>query len=248
MLISTGPCPFCNSGNNTPCFATYDDGYHCFTCGKTKRGSNHFAAWFPNNTRNSEFYIPEHTGNPRQFSPKALGWLYDKYVFDDLIRKHGLFYVPSTESLGMPVFDDEGKMVFCQLRKDEPKRFITKGSKDNMFIAGDGSNTVVFVEDYISAIRVGEHVDTVCLFGTTMSLSNIERIVDTYSNFVIWLDGDEAGRKASDALEYRLIDVLMKKSLRYAWSCNTVKNVSTRTTDLDPKCYTDSEIKNIIGE
>ncbi len=134
MLISMGACPFCGGGNNTPCFAIYDNGYHCFTCGKKKSTDRLHYAYRPvlTSVPDKGMIIPKHTQNTCEFSPTVLKWLYSYYVYDPLIREYGIAYVPydkygrfEGESLILPVIINN-EVVSYQQRFFPNKQFVTK--------------------------------------------------------------------------------------------------------------------------
>ena len=253
MLLSMGPCPYCCGGNNTPCFATFDDGYKCYTCSRSKSQGADYNAWIPRSTKKAEFYIPEHTNDPGQFSPEALEWLYKYFIFSDTIKQYRIGYIQDTNSLLMPVFDGAGKLVFAQIRKLSSKEFLTKGSKESLFICTPGNSpdkwpdkSLVIVEDYISAIRVGKHRDCLCLFGTTLNKSSMTRLINQYTNFIVWLDGDIPGQTAAQSITDALSAALEKHAQAQAFSIIEPRTIDTRRTTKDPKCYTDNKIKLIV--
>ncbi len=141
MLVNMGACPFCGGGNNTPCFATYDNGFHCFTCGKKKSTDRAQYAYRPMlATMDKDLTLPEHTQNTCEFSPSVLKWLYSYYVYDDLIKQYNIAYVPFAEfgqfkgeSLILPAITD-GKLMSYQRRFFPNKQFITKGDKTSPFV------------------------------------------------------------------------------------------------------------------
>jgi hypothetical protein len=249
-----GACPFCGGGNNTPCFATYDNGYNCFTCGKKKAGDRLEYAYRPILRNETNMNLPEHTQNISEFSPTVLKWLYSYYVYDDLIKKYGISYVKYAkygsfegESLILPVIVDK-KLVSYQQRFFPNKKFLTKGDKSNiLYIECKGSDTLVLVEDYISAIRVGEHAHTICLQGVHMMYHVSKFLENIDMNIEIWLDPDKAGVDASVELLDKLKKILTVSSKYRAFAIRESRTVSIRTTEKQPKDYSGEEIKEILG-
>jgi len=123
---------------------------------------------------------------------------------------------------------------------------MTYGKKVS-FIASSSNNIqiLVLVEDFISAIRVGEVVDSFCLFGTSLVQGALSKIVQSYDSIVIWTDGDKSGQTAAEKLKalfnYEINKHLKERSYNYK-----EKAVFHVITEKDPKAYTKSEITNIL--
>ncbi len=258
LLISTGACPFCGNGNNTPCFAQYSDGYKCFSCGVTKtQDTNNYAFRPTMKTCDKKLDVPEHTQNIREFSPSVLQWLYKYYVYDDLIKKHGISYVKydkfnqfEGESLLFPQFHED-KLVFYTRRFFPSKQFIIRGDKSTPLIikcVHNVCNKVVIVEDFISAIRLAEHVHTVCLSGVHMNFSCRKFLESLTYNVEIWLDPDEAGQEASKIILSQLSKSMQYGSRYRAFQNRESRTIEIRSTALQPKDYSPQELKQILGE
>lgn len=123
---------------------------------------------------------------------------------------------------------------------------MTYGKK-RPFIASSGSDssTIVIVEDFMSAIRVGESVDAYCMFGTAVPYEQLQDIVKKYDRIVVWTDSDKAGRTAASKLT-SIIKKLINSEVRNRAFAKLNKIVLDVLTDLDPKCYTNSEIRQIL--
>jgi 5S rRNA maturation endonuclease (ribonuclease M5) len=199
--------------------------------------------------------LPEHTQNVNKFSPNVLKWLYSFYVYDDLIRKYGIAYSEYAEfgqfkgeSLILPVIVD-GDLKSYQRRFFPHKQFLTKGDKTSPFIIKCvGSNQMVLVEDYISAIRVGQFCNVVCLQGVHIQWNALKLIENSNMDIIIWLDPDEAGQTAAKDLEQRLVNRLQLGSRYKAFSFREPRAISILQTGKQPKDYCDIELQKIIGE
>ncbi len=251
-----GACSFCGGGNNTPCFATYDNGYHCFTCGKKKSTDRAQYAYRPMlKTLDKDLTLPKHTQNTCEFSPSVLKWLYGYYVYDELIRQYGIAYVPydkygrfEGESLILPVIVDN-QVVSFQQRFFPNKQFITKGDKTSPFmIKCEGSVCLVLVEDYISAIRVGQHSNVLCLMGVHISYAFSKLVQSLNMNIEIWLDPDEAGQTASKELLAKLTKDAYNCAKYRAFSIRESRTITIRSTKRQPKDYSPYEIQQILGD
>ncbi len=252
-LLSMGSCPFCGSGTRTSCFATYDDGYCCFTCGKKKIEKAGYA-WKPAFAQKPSgmMELPQMTQNISKFSLPVLQWLYKYYVFDELIKKYSISYVPPidkmSESLLLPVFDGQ-KLVSYQQRFFPKKSFITKGDKTQPYMikcANPISNEIILVEDFISAIRLGEHMNTICLFGVHISHVMSKFIENLNMNIKIWLDPDAPGRQASSEMSAKLTKSMIYCAKYRAFAVREPRTVEVIMTALQPKDYSDGELIAIL--
>lgn len=252
-LLSMGVCPKCDGGHKSPCYAEYDDGYKCFSCGLYKSYDNHRKAMMGLSSYkpvviNKDMYVPKHTRNTREFSPQILKWLYSFYVYDKLIKKHHIGYVADTgdwgDSVLLPVIKDN-EMVFVTRRFFPDKRVLGIGEKQ-VYKIKNGNKKLIIVEDYISAIRVEDFGDVYCLFGTYLNKTEIPTILDGYNEIIIWLDGDDAGIKGADKLikqlNYQIRENKRRFPLKYLgdWTITVIKS------EEDPKFYSPKEMERYI--
>lgn len=250
-LIKMGSCPFCEKGQNTSCFATYDDGYHCYSCGKHKSGDKDLYAFRNNVFKEIKINIPTIVQSPCEFSPRVLQWLYKYYVFENLIKKYNIGYVPKSdfkdESLMFGVYE-ENKLAFWQQRFFPNKSFITGGNKNTLFYINSfaNSNRIVLVEDYISAIRIGEFENVLCLWGVHVNYNMSKLLEELDMNVLIWLDPDEAGQTASKELLLKLTRNLESYAKFRAFAVQEPKSVCILSTDKQPKDYCDTELQHYL--
>lgn len=251
MLLSMGSCPFCLNGQSTPCFATYDNGYFCFRCGVKKSCDKSHYAFRPAPLQAAAIKVPNVTCD---FSPNVLQWLYKYYIFEDLIKKYGIYYVPSDEvseeSLLFGIYEEQ-ELVFWQRRFFPSKRFITGGDKNTPFLIMSekcihNADTIVLVEDFISAIRVGEHANVLCLWGVHVNNVMSKLLANLNMNIVIWLDPDEAGKKAANELLIKLTKNAEYSAKYRAFSVRESRMISILETGKQPKDYSDFELSNIL--
>lgn len=94
------------------------------------------------------------------------------------------------------------------------------------------SFNLLITEDVISAIRCAEHYDAVALGGTNVNQKELLPIILRYDSIILWLDADDAGRKASE-----------KFVKRYSH----LRPIKVINTPNDPKCYTASEMEKILN-
>jgi DNA primase len=246
-----GSCPFCLNGKSTPCFAIYENGYFCFTCNAKKSCDALEYAFRPSSTQAIALKVPNITCD---FSPNVLQWLYKYYVFEDKIKKYGIYYIPEdgmvSESLLFGTYINK-ELVFWQRRFFPSKRFITGGDKNTPFLIRSEkdthySDTIVLVEDFISAIRVGEHANVLCLWGVHINYNMSKLLQNLDMNILVWLDPDEAGQTAAQELVSKLSKNMHYCSVYRAFAVREPRTISNLETVKQPKDYCDAEIASIL--
>lgn len=176
-------------------------------------------------------------------------WLLRASVSSFVSGHYGFGYSPLSDRVILPVRrgDDLVAFVARATEKVRPK-YLAKykdGTNSAIFLADpaiavrdrlDVSDLVVLTEDILSCVRVGRIAPTAAILGTSIEgleedLWRAFELCD-HPTFVLWFDGDAAGRKARDRIGRRL-------ALRGA-------RVVKVTTELDPKKYSNREIKEIL--
>lgn len=241
MLIEMTSCPFCNNGHNTPCFAKYDDGYKCFTCGAYKKADRSFT----NNVKKmGGLSLPKGIKNPTQFSYDNLKWLYSYYIDECTIRRNNIAQLDD-EQLLFPIIKNNEVLFYIE-RWNKPKKIRHRGVKQPILLDGASSKKLIIVEDWISAIRVSEHYDTLCLFGLYCPYKDLQKYISRYDEIFIWLDGDAPGQQAASKLYKLLVDrLLVSHKYKRSFDKND-KHVYNVKTSRDPKAYSPDEIKEGI--
>jgi len=245
-LYGTKDCPFCGSDHKSKCYFVYESGYHCFSCGASKTSIRNFQ--IKGLETSGDITLPELTRNPSMFSLPILKWLRSYHVTDDLIYKYSVAEAEDN-SVITPVIKNE-KVVMYQRRWFDPRRIMTYGKKQS-FIATSESRTsqeIVIVEDFISAIRVGEVCDCYCMFGTSIPYEILESLIAKYAIIVVWADGDKPGQKAASKLSYLVNKLISKESRKRSFAYSFDKIVINVLTEHDPKCYTNTQVKAILTE
>jgi hypothetical protein len=242
-LSSSKSCPHCGDNHKGKPFALYEDGYHCFSCGTSKRAIRNFRVR-PLET-SEDITLPELTLNPSMFSLPILKWLRGYHITDDIIYKYSIAEA-TDNSVITPVLQGD-RVIMYQRRWFEPRRIMTYGAKQPLTAtSGENCDTIVIVEDFISAIRVGETVDSYCMFGTAVPYGQLESIVKKYDIITVWADGDQPGQKAASKL-VTIFEKLIQQEIRNRAFANPFNKVVLNVlTTLDPKCYTNTEIRTIL--
>ena len=138
----------------------------------------------------------------KKFSLPAKAWLYRYRLTDKQIKDNFIGYDPISDRVVLPIFDDNGLLIFWQARAlhgEQPKYYSeTSVDKPYFLYEHPTSKVLVVVEDMLSAIRVGEHANALALLGTTLTDESIVALLSKgYTSIVIWLDDDMAGRQAT---------------------------------------------------
>ena len=173
---------------------------------------------------------------------KGKAWLYGKGITDEQIKRYNFGYSSHYDRVILPVYEHiiAKKLIFWEGRylgtpdRDHPKYMKVSESnrKDIYFIAdGNKSETVVLVEDILSAVRVGEVTDCYAMLYAFVPDIVVWTLSKLYKNIIIWLDPD----KQSDMVDY----VLRYRSFGL--------NVHIMISALDPKCYTAGEIERRVN-
>lgn len=257
-------CPYLQGEHYNLAYCEYDNGHWCYSCNKGKFfGDDKFPLLNRADTKDMQSLVnlPRNTVfDPKKFSPSVLEWLYSHFVYEAIIRRHGIGYIEyddftthsglnfKGESLVFPVLDEEGKMNAYQRRFFPDKQMLSKEVQKHSFFVNNKSNKIVLVEDYISAIRVGEakQYDTLCLFGTSLKQEVMLALLDKYAIIYLWLDGDEPGQNSAKKIKYKIEKELTNIREKYPLKNITVTNLINVKSEKDPKTYTNQEILNIL--
>lgn len=250
-LSSSAECVNCGSQHRGKPFCTYTNGVHCFSCGYTKSYDRSFTTRDIQGDTPRYPDIPNCNWEPSKFSIINLKWLSKYYVDDKIIRQ---FRIGETTNNGLVFPYIIGGSVVCyQTRWNvEPRLIVSRGAKVPAVFAVCESRTLVLVEDFISAIRVAEHCHSVCLWGTKAQYKDLQEWFNKYDNILVWLDNDStkrtnSGQEAAKKICKTLNDVLSYNKRRYGFGLDREVTFSNIVTEHDPKMYSPSEIREIIG-
>lgn len=193
----------CNDCGSSDGLAMYENGTYCFSCNK----STHYK-----NLIHSSVNIPTY-----KTLPKEIDNVYDFNDFPKEVQEYLLKFF-TKDNLPTCFYNDKYKRLFFSCfqyegywgRNMDNKVYPYGMKKAKWLYLGIPKNeyswielfsflptkTVCIVEDIISAIKVSEIMDCICLGGTTLSDINKLTILQ-YKQLLIFLDPDEAGRKAA---------------------------------------------------
>ena len=236
------PCPECrkygrdNRGNN---LGVWDDHKYCFSCnyyepiGLFERMTK---AQF-HSVESKEVVLPDDvTTNIRQ---DALAWIRQYSVTNQELEQNTVLWSPHKELLIFPIFDGTKSLLAWNGRYFGPNveypKYVTYGLRRNVFhhIHPDTpTNTVVLVEDMVSAIKVGRVASAMPLFSSDINKYRLFRVSGNFDNIVVWLDPNK--HQHAIALSQRAESFF--------------KKVGVVLSDKDPKCYTTQEIEEYVSD
>lgn len=247
MLLSMSSCVFCLNGKNTPCFATYDDGYKCFSCGKYKTSSDYAFKNSSVTTVKTGLQLVDVTTNVKHMPLWACEYLYKHFVTQEMMNKYKIYYSKSLDNLIFTIYNEHNELVFYQTRSRE-KQITTHGVRTPQELFKKNSrNSCVIVEDFVSCIRLNNiNNNTHCLFGTSLSNELCEYLITRFTEIIIYLDGDEAGRVGANKLLDRLEKAVNKINNKKPFLMSEKRIITIISTAKDPKCYSDAELHNIL--
>ena len=181
------------------------------------------------------------TYNPEEFSRPARLWLYAGGLTPTVWKKYGIGYSKRLERVVLPVYDTSGNLIWYQCRAilsgQKPKYLQPARDKCNIYYesrATSANRPTVVVEDILSFIRVTEAIaDTLNVFtplGTKLSSGQVNTLSNDVS-IITWLDNDRAGQHGAR---------------RIAQTMSLVTEVRNVRTELDPKCYSNKQIREYL--
>lgn len=231
------PCPKCNSTDN---LGRWSDGHaFCFGCGYYEPAERKMN----DSSTESVQPIPRESsgllaaGWATTIAPKALRWLRKYGITAEEIRDNDLRYDSGGGELILPLEIPAGSGTYQRRyfgpHKDVPK-YLTTGPRSHSRIFGTDSNSRVacMVEGVIDAVKVGRVCRSYPILGSDPSQEAIKRLLSSFDRVVVWLDRD---------MFLRASRAVLRASMAYGGA-----KVSRITADLDPKCYSINEIKEIL--
>lgn len=236
-------CEKCGSKDNK---AVFDDGHtFCFGCRNTTGKKTNLKTVHENTINKYPEIFNLFPSDASEYIPsEPLRWLLKNGVGYKEIAAFGIKWSQYRQLLCWNIKNQEGKLLGWQGRyfaKDAKTKYISHGKiHEDLCIIGtqrpigfcdDGETRVVLVEDYISGIRVSEHLPCMPLFGCTCSLEALGAIKKRFNTILVWLDSDKLDNARKIALKASMIG--LEGKVVY-----TLK---------DPKEYISSEIKEFLN-
>lgn len=239
-------CPECNK-DRTLSLTRKSDGimYHCYRCGDKVKGFHSLGKLSLAEKRKfkdrlfevKEVKLP--TDYTQEYPEDMQRFLLKYGMYSEHVAKFGVGYSPYLECVVYPLYEGRN-LKGIQYRAlhdiEGMPKYVTKGHKPPYICKNSNSRQLVLTEDILSAIKVSNVANSMCLLGTSLSTDHKKYIIHNKDNLdcvVTWFDNDKAGidgaRKAKTFLE--LVGVKYKNIL----------------TDRDPKDAFYQEIKDKVG-
>jgi len=217
--------------------------HYCFSCGY-HLPSNRIIQY---QTRNKVVSSTEDVKQPREIltlpsdsdriiSPIAKRWLAQYDCNEHTLAKHTILWSDYKQMLIFPYFIT-GELVGWQGRyfglDEKHPKWYTKGKVDQfIYTLGKPSDTIVLVEDIVSAIVVSRQQMVSPIFGSVISFKRFLALSHFHSQVIIWLDPDKQKESLSYARKGRLLGL----------DCKVI--LSTK----DPKEHTQEEIRHYLND
>ena len=221
VFVGFEPCPSCGSRDN---LSRWADGHGwCFGCKRYEpptvkfRLSQNVEKVNPSQLRP----LPEDTS--KSLGAKGLIWLKKYGIMNSELEN----FRWSDERQWLIYLIDEGAWQARNFSDSGPKYYTAGKIQDILHIIGTDINSIILVEDAVSAIKVGRHASAMPIFGSNIALKTLVRLSTRFPNLGIWLDKDKA------------VESLKSK---HRASQLGFDNVRTIITEKDPKDYNDEEI------
>ncbi len=238
------PCPKCGSKDNLARYA--DQSAWCFGCHYHERATRAPSTFLSRASRDVPPEVPEYPQLPddcgTEFSEEAVAWLAKFHLSIPEAIRYGVVYSPSRQQVIYRMGSVWQARNFNPTRLKKSKNFTSGNVNECLHIFGhnDGSGTgttiqlspqtLVIVEDPVSAMRIAPLRPSIPLLGSHLATSRLIALTGLYDSIWFWLDSDKLKEAREMAERARLIDV--KTRVIY--------------TDLDPKCYTFDQLKEIL--
>lgn len=232
-------CPRCGSKDN---LGVWSDGHKwCFGCHYYvgPDGQAILKEWTPRKIKAVEDHhvvLPE---GFEQILPKwAREWLYSYHMDDEQIMNNKIGYDLEKDLLIFPVYGESGQLLMWQGRyfghnPNHPK-YLTKGKPADIIhlIQRDAyiQDTVCVVEDMVSAIRVGDHMPGLPIFGSHLSLQQATRLSKMFPKMILYLDKDKFKESIQMQRTYSML----------------FDRIEIRSSTKDPKYYGTADLRDIL--
>ena len=226
-------CPSCGSRDN---LGRYSDGSaFCFGCHYTERANVSPFVGERNGQAKEHgtgVRLPEDAGH---LDGKGLGFLAQYELDGAAVVRAGLRWSPYWEQLLFPLHDEDGKLCCVQARNFNVKRaakakYYNVGDKSESCTYYGSTDTVVLVEDCVSAIKIGMVETGFPLLGTSITRERLRWLSKRFKRIIVWLDADKYREARDIADAAKLLGVVVK----------------TVYTEHDPKTYSIEQIKEFL--
>lgn len=224
------PCPKCGSRDN---LGEWSDGHKfCFGCGFYIPSERNLSNSRPitEEKRDDSDAINHIIGNCTTNLPeKPLKWLKQYGITDNEIQDFVYGYESERDYLWFKGV--QGHYIGRYFGESPLPRYSTMGGKPSGPLYIGHSRYGIFCEDIISAIKIGRQYTGIPVFGSHIGSETLLEAFRAFPEVGIWLDYNMKAKVARIAQKGHLL---------------TGGRLFRIHTKLDPKCYSDEEIRNIV--
>lgn len=245
-------CPNCGSSDAR---AVYQGGSSwCFSCHSYKRGEINAELLRNQKSKKEVQSLPDDLG--KTYSPEVVAWAKTYSIEVPELLRRDVCYSERQLWLYFIWRDGEEKTIAWQARNfsGQGPKYTSSGSLEEVYpiyqclqfgenqLAGtrtgsgsmdnqqQSSSVLVLVEDCMSAIKIARQSDAMPCLTSSLSPTKLNRLVRLYDTFVVWLDGNMFPNAQKMARQLQMLGA----------------NARAVYTPLDPKCYDDGNIRNIL--
>ena len=246
--VRNSACPKCRelghdkSGNN---LGEYDDGScYCWKCGYYIHATAYgkvgaFRKSYGNAVvQQNQRYYPLPNDVDVYVPAVARLWLGKYGLTEYEIVTNRLMWSEYWQQLIFPYFDKYNNLVGWQGRSFRPAdagkaypKWFTQGDVQKLYHIlppKENYDTIVLVEDIVSAIKVSRHIPCMPIFGST-ALNRLKTLYNRTTGLVWWLDPN-----------------MKKKSILEAFKARSIgMRATTIFSEKDPKEHSDNEIRKL---
>lgn len=224
-MSARSKCPDCGSSDG---LAKYPNGNWCFSCGTLTPGIN--------NVKKTGFDI-NLVQQDDVLTLLQKDYLNKYHLGNEDVKRYKITNNSRNNRINFGYYSN-GTLIGCWMRSLDPNvkpKWLFAGNKNFNWHYKNYKYTkdvLVLVEDVISAIRVSKYCSVVCLGGTSINSRILTPLVLQYNKVVLFLDGDKAGKTATEKIKqyYKLM-----------------REVKIIKTTKDPKEYTDEELIEVLA-
>lgn len=238
--MSRSSCFDCGSSDG---LAIYSDGTYCFSCQKQTKSKSLFEEGKPGiDEHKAKLQLPVDIGE--ELPPKAIEWLLQFLNVDEINRF--AFWSSKYHRICFPYYilpagKQHSDMLMCWMRT------LNSNTKMKWLFTGDNTvlpfyiptisqpsgSRICLVEDVISGIKVSKFLDVIVLGTTDIGRdSPILTKLEQYDKVILFLDGDNAGKKGTERL---------RNDLKLLYNVKIIRN------SRDPKNYSNDELQELLN-
>jgi ribosomal protein S27AE len=180
-------CPKCGSRDN---LAEYTDGFYCFGCGYKKQKNDLNSIRSRLSEHQPDAMLSDELILDYDIPLKPMQWLLQYNITKDDVKLYQIGWEPRKQML---VLLNTPEYHQARNFSGYGPKYIAKGKKPLIFY--NISDTLICVEDVISAIKIAKSNKNVCvipLLGSIIPLELTETILKRFNKVFVWLDRDKA--------------------------------------------------------